>query len=360
VTGYNQPDYRLNVNGLDITPKVGPRLIELRLREDRGEKADQLDLTLDDADGRMALPPTGRVITLQLGWAGGLMVDKGSYIIDEVEHGGAPDRLQIRARSANMGRGLRLRDSQSWHESTLGAIVGEVASRNGLPAHIDPQLAARVVAHADQTDESDLNFLTRLAGQNDAVCTVKGGALVFLRTGGSTNAAGKQLGTVHIVRRLGDQHRYHAAERTSYKGVRANWYNPRSARRESVVAGGGDEGDDDSDSDVKELKDVYASEDDAARAASSEMQRIDRGQATFSLTLALGQPALMPQSPVSVSGFKKEIDGTAWLVKSVEHSLDERGFTTGVEMELPGSGAFSAQAELGDDEGDEGDEGDED
>ena len=355
MTGHNQPNYRLNVNGLDITPKVGPRLIELRLREDRGEKADQLDLTLDDADGRLALPPTGSTISLQLGWAGGLMVDKGSYIIDEVEHGGAPDRLQIRARSANMGRSLRLRGSQSWHASTVGAVVGEVAARNGLPAHIDPQLAARPVEHADQTDESDLNFLTRLAAQNDAVCTVKGGALVFLRTGGSANAAGKQLGTVRIVRQLGDQHRWHAAERTAYKGVRANWYNPRSARRESVVAGG-DEGDGDDDSDVKELKDVYASEDDAARAASSEMQRIDRGLATFSLTLALAQPALMPQSPVAVSGFKKEIDGTAWLVKSVEHSLDERGFTSTVEMELPGSGEFSARSELGEDEGDEGDE----
>ena len=73
---YPQPDYRLSVNGQDITPKLGGRLIELRLSESRGEEADQLSLTLDDADGRMAIPPKGATIDVQLGWAGQL-VDKG-------------------------------------------------------------------------------------------------------------------------------------------------------------------------------------------------------------------------------------------------------------------------------------------
>ena len=51
-----KPDYHLVVNGQDITPRLGARLIDLRLRESRGDEADQLDITLDDSDGRMAIP----------------------------------------------------------------------------------------------------------------------------------------------------------------------------------------------------------------------------------------------------------------------------------------------------------------
>jgi hypothetical protein len=65
----------------------------------------------------------------------------------------------------------------------------------------------------------------------------------------------------------------------------------------------------------------------------------------LSITLALAQPALMPQSTVTVLGFKPQIDSAAWLVKSVEHSLGEGGFTTSVELEGQGGGEISARPE---------------
>ena len=187
---YPQPDYRLSVNGQDITPKLGGRLIELRLSESRGEEADQLSLTLDDADGRMAIPPKGATIDVQLGWAGQL-VDKGSFVVDETEHSGAPDRISIRARSANMGQSLRQRTSRSWHNTTLGAIVQALALDNDLPARIAPTLAQLPVQHLDQTNESDLHLLTRLARQHDAVATIKKGQLIFLPINSRTTASGK-------------------------------------------------------------------------------------------------------------------------------------------------------------------------
>lgn len=331
---YNKPDYLLIVNGQNITPKAASRLIDLRLSESRGEEADQLDLTIDDSDGRMAIPPKGATIEVRLGWQHSGLVDKGSFIVDETEHSGAPDRICIRARAADLSKTLRARASGSWHASTVGAIVRDIASRNGLPARIDPDLAARTVNHIDQTNESDLHFCTRLARQYDAVCTVKKGQLIFLRTNSKSTASGKTLEAIHIVRASGDQHRWHTADRTSYTGVRAYWHDPRRARRRSVLAG--------TNVDVKTLKDTYSSESDALEAAKAEMQRVDRGAATFSLMLALGRPALMPQSPVTVQGFKPEIDGQGWLVKRVEHSLDESGFTTQLEMERQGSTDASA------------------
>ncbi len=331
------PDYRLVVNGQDITAKVNPRLINLTLSEGREGAADTLELTLADHDGQLALPRKGATIELQLGWRGQPLVDKGSFEVDEVEHSGAPDQISIKARSADLKRKLRQRTEKSWHDTTVGAIVQEIAARHGLAPRVGGALAGTKVEHIDQTNESDLHFLSRLAKQHDAVATVKKGHLLFLPINGTKTSGGAALGGMRIARASGDQHRYHSAERGAYSGVRAYWSDPNQAEKRSVLVG--------SEEDEKRLKDTYGSEADAMAAARSEQQRVERGKATMELTLAIGRPELMPQTPVTVAGFKPEIDGSDWLVKTVEHALGDSGFTTSLELELQGSGDAEAGAD---------------
>ena len=322
---YNVPTFELVVAGRNITRTVNSRLIRLTLAESRGDEADQLDIEIDDSDGKMNLPAKGAKIALRLGWQGWSMVDKGEFVVDEVEHAGAPDRISIRARAADMKRELRARAEHSYHDTTLGAIVRDVAQRNGLQAKVDPTLADIPVAHVDQTHESDLHFLTRLAKQHDAVCTVKKGRLAFIPINSGTNAAGQALEGWTITRADGDQHRYHSAERNAYSGVRAYWNDQGKAEKRSVLVGEEDN--------EKRLKDTYGSEADAMAAARAEMGRIGRGKATMEMTLALGQPLLMPQTPVQLRGFKPEIDATPWLVVKVTHELGDGGFTSRMELE---------------------------
>lgn len=69
-------------------------------------------------------------------------------------------------------------------------------------------------------------------------------------------------------------------------------------------------------------------------AAEAEFARVKRGQATMSYTLALGRPERFPELPVTVSGFKPEIDATQWLVKKVMHTISEGGFESALELEV--------------------------
>ncbi len=55
----------------DTTGKIRPRLISLRPTEKRGGEADTLELVLDDADGKLAIPDRGAIITVSLGWSCG-------------------------------------------------------------------------------------------------------------------------------------------------------------------------------------------------------------------------------------------------------------------------------------------------
>ncbi|MDI8752169.1 acetyl-CoA sensor PanZ family protein, partial [Salmonella enterica subsp. enterica serovar Montevideo] len=42
------------------------------------------------------------------------------FTVDEIEHSGAPDRLTIRARSADFRETLNTRREKSWHQTTVG------------------------------------------------------------------------------------------------------------------------------------------------------------------------------------------------------------------------------------------------
>lgn len=319
------PDYSLVVDGRDITARIDPRIISLRLTEARGDEADELELELSDSDGALAIPPKGATIELALGWAGRPLVYKGTFTVDEVEHTGAPDKLAIKARSADLRREMRVRAEKSWHNTTIGAIVSEIAGRHQLTPRVDAQLAGIKVQHIDQTHESDLHFLSRLARQHDAVATVKAKRLLFLPINGTQGSSGQGMPSVTITRADGDQHRYHSADRNAYTGVRAQWHDAGKAEKRGVLAGTSER--------EKKLKDTYATEADALAAAKAELQRVERGKATLELTLALGRPELAPQTEVQAIGFKPQIDGTPWVVVKLTHSLGDGGLTTRIELE---------------------------
>ncbi|EBP5923530.1 phage late control D family protein, partial [Salmonella enterica] len=85
---------------------------------------------------------------------------------------------------------------------------------------------------------------------------------------------------------------------------------------------------------VLALTTVYASKAQAMRAAQAKWDKLQRGVAEFSITLALGRADLFPETPVRVSGFKRVIDEQSWLISKVTHNLNNNGFTTGLELEV--------------------------
>ena len=85
---------------------------------------------------------------------------------------------------------------------------------------------------------------------------------------------------------------------------------------------------------VFELATVYASEEQALRAAEAKWRALQRGTVKFSIQLALGRADLFPETPVLVNGFKRVIDEQAWIISEVVHTLSGSGFTTQLNLEL--------------------------
>lgn len=322
------PDFRVTLDGKDLTSSIEPRLQSLTVTECRQDEADTLDLTLDDHDNRLAIPKRGAVLEVSIGWLGSPLIDKGKFTVNEVEHAGAPDTITIRARSASMTKGMGERKEKSWHGQTIGKIVAAIAATYKLKPAVGTALGKIAIPHIDQTNESDMAFLTRLAKRYDAVMTVKDGNLLFMPIGEGRTASGKQLQVLAITRGDGDQHRYHIAERENYAGVKARYHSGAKGATKDEIVGG------ESEKNLKVLPEIYPTQAEAKAAAEAEYKRTQRSQATMDYSLAQGRAEIFPELPVTVSGFKPEIDATPWLVKRVRHSIGDGGFTSSIEMEV--------------------------
>jgi uncharacterized protein len=342
---YTMPACRIEVDGKDVTARLRPHLCGLALGITRAGQADEVEMSFDATDGTIAMPRLGVSVAVMVGFESIGVQLQGTFDIDEREHGGAPDIITVRGRSAKLASPLNTRKERSFSNTTVGHVVSVIAGENGLTPRVSPSLAAIEVDQIDQT-ESDIAMLRRLGLMWDAVATVKNGYLVFAPIGKGTTASGKALPTLAITRKKGDRHRFHEAKRDAYTGVRARWHDVDAAKGRSVLAGATGH--------VKVLRGHFANEDDAKREAASEMARVKRGAATFSIDLAEGAPGALPEMPSTVSGWGDQIGSIEWIVKDVKHRwTGNGGYTTELELENKGSASDHPVQDEGDEEQDD-------
>ena len=88
-----RPAYRIKVGNKDITGRFQGRLIGLTLTDNSGFEADQLDIELDDSDGKLDLPEKFRVqgfaanqllLLINQDWKG---MKAGSLVGFQIAHG---------------------------------------------------------------------------------------------------------------------------------------------------------------------------------------------------------------------------------------------------------------------------------
>jgi len=323
--------WQVMLSGQDITAKFDPRLITMTLGLWRHEKADELNIDIHDMDGAVVLPPVGASLAVSLGWAQGTgvtpgLVAMGSFVVDDLTWEGPPDTLAIKGHSADFKDGFRTRTTRTWTNQTLGAIVATIAAENGVTARCHPDLSGTVVDTAEQSNQSDMEFMRNLGRRYDAAATVKGGALIFAPIGATTTATGATLPAITITRSICKSWKFtRNAREATYQGAEANWHDQAAAKRQLHQEGS---------TPRRRLKRIYPSAAAAQAATSAEHSRLKRAAAAFEVELAYGDARIAPGMAATVSGFKSEIDGTSWLIAHVEHTMGANGFGTTIEFEV--------------------------
>lgn len=320
------PVFAVRLDGADITGNIADRLISLSITDEAGITSDRFDLTLDDRDHALGWPGSGVALEIALGYreTGGVRT-MGRYTVDEVESSGPPAVLVLRGAAADMLASLKSQRRDSYDGQSIAAIVRTIAARHQLAPMVAPRFAAQVVEHLDQTDESDMHLLTRLAEQFGAVSKPAAGRLLFVETGTGTDAAGNAMPTVAITRADVLSWRASEQERQFYARVEARWKPARRHSTQVVTVGEGDPS--------TTLRNAFRSEPEARRAAEARLRKMARGRTELSLTLP-GNPDLVAERRVALSGFRDGVDG-AWLITNAEHRFDSSGYATTISAQRP-------------------------
>jgi len=319
------PIFRLLSSDTDITAAIAGRLLSLTVSDKAGQKSDTAELRLDDRGGHIELPRKGAELDVSLGYEQAL-VKMGVYVVDELELNSPPATLTIRARAANMRKSLKEHKTRAFDEMTLSALVQTIATEHDLEPRIGETLAAIPIPHIDQTEESDLHLLTRLAKDHDAVAKPAGGYLLFVPRGEAKSATGKTLPALTLTPGDVSDYRVTLADRGRYQAVKANWHNTETGERIEVKVGEGKP--------VFTLRHTCPDAEQAKAAARGKLDALSRGTATLSLTLKPGNPQVAAESKLTLTGFRDGIDGD-WTATQVDHELNDSGYSTRIQAETP-------------------------
>jgi len=326
------PEFRVLANDQDVTAKLRERLKSMRLTDETGTTSDTTEISLSDhdPDNPIEVPPTGAELKVFIGYDNSARF-MGLYICDEIELSGYPGEMAIRARaapydnSAGGKQNMQTQKTRSWPKgTTLGAMVNRISGEHGLKAAISSELAAIKLPHTDQSHESDMNLLLRMAKRYDAVAKPAGGSLVFVRRGDSRTASGKDLPRITFTPEDGNDYRVILSTRSDAASVVAYYRENRKASRREVAIGDGEP--------VIRLRMAYADRVSAEEAAKAEHRRRSRGTKTMTYTFP-GRPEVGAECIAVMTGYRPDVDGE-WLIKRVEHYIGSQGYKTTIECEL--------------------------
>lgn len=147
--------------------------------------------------------------------------------------------------------------------------------------------------------------------------------------GASTTVSGKLLPSIMINGSSGDSHSFLITDREAFTGIQVYWLDNKKAEISSSAIGSKSSDDKSvlvgAEGNVKVLRHTYSIKQNAHRAATNRWKKLQRGACQFSMTLAQGRPDLFPEMPVTVQGFKQEIDSSEWIITRCTHSINATG-----------------------------------
>lgn len=331
-----KPDFKVIADNQDITDLLRDRLLSLRTTDKPGLESDDCEIVIDDRDGAVAFPKKGATLEISLGYEGEPLVFIGRYKVDEIEISGPPQSMMIRAKPADMVASLKEQKRRSWENTTLDAIVGDIARDNALQPFCPLNLA---IARADQINESDVHFITRMARQYGATATVKDGKLIVITRGDGMSGSGIELPTIALHRDDIASYSLSFPDRALYSEVRASFQNRATGQLQTIVltnetAPGTAHAPKHTD------RHIHPTAAEAQAAAQSRKAALNRATMSGRIELMKGRADVGAEKWLELTGIKSEADGI-YLIESVEQSFSKSAWITTIRINAGNKGKSS-------------------
>ena len=304
--------FEVSANSKNITRMIEDRLLKLAVHDADGTESDTVTIVLDNRDEAVAFPPTGATLEVYMGYEDGPLDYKGLFEVDELEDSLDTDELVIHGKATRMKGSLKAPKDASYDDITFGDLVEQIASAHGYSAAVSDELSSLTFTHIDQRGESDLNLISRLASEHNAIAKPVNDRLMVLLKSQAKSVSGKALPAFTISDRENSQGRVTIHERTEYQGVTAYWFDEALQARVPVTVGNG--------APVFTMRENFIDEQKATDAAYAKLEKLRRGKSSLTLTRPL-TPQIVTESIITLENHKTSANG-AWTVESADHVIE--------------------------------------
>jgi phage protein D len=329
--------FRISIDGLDITERLRPILVDLTVTDKAGTVSDTASILLADPGGRIVMPRRGAKVAIDLPLGVGLVpVFAGG--VDDVRSKydrGTGLQMQIAAKGMDTRGALKAPREQHWDDADLKTVLREAGEAAGVTVKVHESLGSIRRAWWGMDGESLVAFGRRIARETGATFKFTGGSEAVLAPRSSgLSAGGKALPSILV--RPGDnllsldlapEH-----GRPRFGKIRARWYDLKEGRLRTETVETEDE-----DGGEQTLPETAADEEAAGHAAGSEKAEAERAKGGGRVEIT-GDPRATPEGSALLSGVRPGIDGS-YTIETVTHSLSRgRGFVTALDLVKPGDG----------------------
>lgn len=308
-----KPRFELHVNGAVLDSNLTNNTASLEITDDAGFENDTLTLSLDDSADMLPIPPAGAKIKVYIGYEENLTYF-GSYTYDEATVELVPRKLSLTAKAVNMTSAIKSNRTKSHVDLTFNDIVETVGKAWELATDVWDDIGKRKLGYVEQDNESDLNFLQRMARREHVSIKVVDDTLV------AQPFADKRPDTPIIEI---DPLRIHTASiklKARPDSVSTNaLYHDNDTGQDVVV-------NEDADDNAYTHRHTFANKEEAQRAADALAEKTSRETAELTLTMD-GNAEIRADKKIKITGVSNKFDGE-YITKNVRHTFNESGFTT--------------------------------
>jgi hypothetical protein len=331
---------QIMVGGVDITDKLQPHLISVKIYDGSPEKFGELEI--DDRDGKMPLPPLFSPVIVALGWQSESMVRVFHGVIDSFEHGFGRkqggrrmyvhvkglDQMNTRAKEPmqdNLGEGAKPGQVEGEMKG-MTEWVNQMAKNSGIIPQISGALSRIKQDYWSQSNESFMHTVQTMADKFGFVHQFSEGNKLTIKEinegGISCHATWRDNLISWRVRPF--------APRASFKGSKQQWYSSLEGAWKQADQKFG-------------LKGIFggaaaqnmpqapaATETNAGNENQGQQADADLQQGNGRIIIN-GEPKAQWATRVLLTGARPGIDGIYWIV-AVEHNYSRHGFITTLEV----------------------------
>lgn len=169
------PSFKILTNGKDITQTINKNTSKINIKDESENLADELTL---EVQGSFKKPKYEDELEVWIGTLEDELFYCGTFKVQtSTQKIGNEASMSITATSADFSKNLKVKRNQSYEAVSVKTIVQTIGVTHNQK--IVSNFEDVYVLHLEQTNESDMNFLTRIAKELNAVFVIKNDKIIF-------------------------------------------------------------------------------------------------------------------------------------------------------------------------------------